>query len=527
MAYRAGAVFWVTFIVSLAFVAWGVFFKENLTSVSGTLFGYLIRDFSWLYLVISTFFLGFVIFLAVSRYGGIRLGKEGEEPEFGLFSWFAMMFQAGMGIGLIFWGVSEPVMHYADPPFGLAQPDTAGAAQLAVQYSFFHWALHPWAIYAVVGLAMAYVNFRQDRPALISSVFYPLLGERVNGPIGKAIDIFAIFATLFGVAISLGLGTLQIGAGFDQTFGIPNGFGLQLIIIAVTAVGYMISASTPINKGVNYLSQASVYVAGALLLFIFVLGPTVTQINAFTQGTGDYLGELIPMSFRLNAFAEDTAFLGEFTVFFFATWIAWAPFVGAFIARISRGRTIREFVLGALIAPSVVSFVWFGVFGGAAIDLDESTGGAISSVASSEPAAGLFVFLQEYPLPVFMSLVAIFLLWIFFVAGADAGTIVLGSMSAGGVDNPSAKNKLAWGAAMAAFAAVLLYIGGLDALQQAAVLAVAPFGIIMLFMCWSLYKSLRADAREQDRQREEPQKEPPDRAAEKEPAGQSASNPRS
>ncbi len=368
---------------------------------------------------------------------------------------------------------------------------------------------------------MAYVNFRQDRPGLVSAVFYPILGERVNGPIGKAIDIFAILATLFGVAISLGLGTLQIGAGFEQTFDIANVFGLQLVIIAVTAAGYMISASTPISKGVNYLSQASIYVAGAMLLFFLAVGPTVTQINAFTQGMGDYLGGLIPTSLRLNSFDQDTGFLGEFTIFFFATWIAWAPYVGAFIARISRGRTIREFVLGALVAPSLVSFLWFGVFGGAAIDRDESSGGSISAAAGSDPAAGLFVFLQQYPLPIIMSLVAIFLLWIFFVAGADAGTIVLGSMSAGGARNPSARNKLAWGAVMAAFAAVLLYIGGLDALQQAAVLAVAPFGIIMLFMCWSLYKSLKADAREQGL--EEPQGPAEDHAGE--PAGRSVSNP--
>ncbi len=314
---------------------------------------------------------------------------------------------------------------------------------------------------------------------------------------------------MFGVAVSLGLGTLQIGAGFDQTFGIPNGIGLQLIIIAVTAAGYMISASTPIEKGVNRLSQASIYVAAVVLLFFLIVGPTVTQINAFTQGTGDYMGDLIPMSFRLNAFGEDTPWLGEWTIFFFATWIAWAPYVGAFIARISRGRTIREFILGVLIAPSLVSFLWFAIFGAAAIDLDQTLGGTISSAATSDPAVGLFVFLQENPFPIVMSLVMIFLLWIFFVAGADAGTIVLGSMSTGGVLNPSTTIKLAWGVAMAAFAAVLLIAGGLDALQQASVIATAPFGIIMLFMCWSLYKSLRADAREVGlREEGEPQREP-------------------
>ena len=426
-----------------------------------------------------------------------------------------------MGIGLIFWAVSEPVTHFADPLHGGAAAGTTGAAQLATQYSFFHWLLHPWGIYAVVGLVMAYVNFRQDRPHLVSSVFYPLLGDRVNGPIGKVIDIIAVVATLFGVAVSLGLGTLQIGAGFEETFGIPNGIGLQLAIIGVTAAAYMISAFTPISKGVNYLSQASIYVAGVLLVFFLVTGPTITQINAFTQGIGDYLGEIVPMSFRLNSFDQDTAFMGKFTMFHFATWIAWAPFVGAFIARISRGRTIREFVLGVLIAPSLVSGFWFAVFGGAAIDLDQSLGGTISSAASSDPAVGLFVFLQEYPLAVVTSLATIFLLWIFFVAGADAGTIVLGSMS-GGVNDPSATIKLLWGAVMAAFAAVLLMAGGggIEAVQQASVLTVAPFAIIMVFMCWALYKSLKADARQVGLEEGEPQEEEAEGPAEKEPAGQ-------
>jgi glycine betaine transporter len=513
-----GAVFYVTAAIALAFVVWGVFFTENLAAVAGTLMGYFVADLGWLYLVMTTFFLAFVVYLAFSRYGKIRLGKEGEEPEFGRFAWFAMLFQAGMGIGLIFWAVSEPTTHFADPPHGGAVAGTTGAAQLAMQYSFFHWSLHPWGVYAVVGLAMAYVNFRRDRPHLVSSVFYPLLGDRVNGPIGKAIDIVAVVATLFGVAVSLGLGTVQIGAGFDETFGIPNAIGLQLIIIAVTAAGYMISASTPVSKGVNYLSQASIYVAAVLLIFFLVTGPTVTQINAYTQGIGDYLGNLIPMSFTMNSFDADIAFLSKFTIFHFATWIAWAPFVGAFIARISRGRTIREFALGVLIAPTLVSCLWFAVFGGAAIDLDQSLGGAISAAASSDPAVGLFVFLQYYPLPVVTSLVTIFLLWIFFVAGADAGTIVLGSMSTGGVNDPSTTVKLAWGVAMAAFAAILLVAGqgGIEAVQQASVLSTAPFGIIMLFMCWALYKSLKADARQVGLEEGEPQREP---------VGQQASNP--
>jgi glycine betaine transporter len=265
-------------------------------------------------------------------------------------------------------------------------------------------------------------------------------------------------------------------------------------------VAYMLSASTPINKGVNFLSQASIYLAALLLLFFIIVGPTIVQINAFTQGVGDYVGQLIPMSFRMNSFDQDTAFLGAWTLFLFATWIAWAPYVGVFVARVSRGRTIREFVIGVLVAPSLANMLWFAVFGGAAIDYDRVAGGTISAAAQSDPAIGLFAFLQAYPLALLTSLLAIVLLFIFFVAGADAATIVLGRMSAGGVLNPNRAIRLVWGAAMAAIAAVLLLTGGLEALERASILAGLPFALIMIAMCWSLYKALSQDAHEEDRE---------------------------
>src|SRR5918998_1692754 len=529
---QVGTVFWVTIAISLAFVLWGVFLTDNFDRATRAALEFVVADLSWFYLIVTTLFLAFVVFLAFSRYGKIKLGKEDEEPEFGLFSWFAMLFQAGMGIGVIFWAVSEPVLHYATqppygggaPPYGGAEPNTAAAAQLSMQYSFFHWGMHAWAIYAVVALAVAYFNFREDKPGLISAVLSPLLGDRANGPIGKAIDTLAILATLFGVAVSLGLGTLQIGAGVGESLGIPNGIGLQLIIIGVTTVAFMLSASTPINKGVNYLSQASIYLAGILLLYFIVLGPTVVQINALTQGIGDYIGELIPMSFTMNAFNQDTAFLSNpaGTLFLFATWIAWAPYVGVFVARVSRGRTIREFVIGVLVAPSLANALWFAVFGGSAIDYERSSGGAISTAAQSDPAVGLFTFLQAYPLPLITSLAAILLLFIFFVAGADAATIVLGRMSAGGVLNPGRVIRLVWGAIMAAIAAGLVLSGGIEALERASILVGLPFALIMIAMCWSLYKGLSQDAREEEQQEE--QEESEDRPAE-EHAGQPASNP--
>ncbi len=480
-------------------------------------------------MIATTFFLGFVIVLAFSRYGKIRLGKEGERPEFGWFSWVAMLFQAGMGLAIVFWGVSEPVTHYSDPPFGEADANTTAAGQLAMQYSFFHWGLHAWGVFAITGIAVAYFNFRKNTRGLISPIFYPLLGERVNSPIGKAIDILAIFVTLVGIAVSLGQGGLQLGAGFEQTLGFSNGIGLQVIIVLVTMVGYMLSAATPINKGVKWLSNISMVVGACLAIYLLFVGPTITSINSFMQGAGDYVQNIVHMSFNVNSFNQDTDFLGKFTSFYWAWWIAWAAFVGVFAARISRGRTIREFVLGILIVPSLINMAWFSIVGAAAIDLDQNYNGALSTAANpdlgGDPAAGFFVFLQYYPLAILISLFSIFLLWIFFVAGADAGTIVLGEMSVGGLKDPNRFVRLAWGVVIGVFAMVLLLTGGLEALQQAAVLVGLPFAILMVFMCYSLYKALRADFREEDRPEEEREEEEEEDVAEEQPAGRAVEAP--
>ena len=508
-AQQFGSVFWVTVAISVAFVLWGVLFTDNFTSTLQTIVGGITSGLGWLYMLITTFFLVFVVYLAFSRYGKIKLGQPDDEPEYGNFAWFAMLFQAGMGIGLVFWGVAEPLTHYNTPPLGLAEAGTPEAANLALQTAFFHWTLHPWAMYATVGLAVAYFSFRRGMANLqISTVFYPLLGERVNGPLGKVIDVLAIIATLFGVAVSLGLGTLQITAGLNVVFGIPNGLGTLMIIIAVTAVAYMLSASTPVDKGVNFLSQASMYLAMFLLVYFLVVGPTLLQLNTFTEVLGLYLANLVPQSLRLSAFDPDP-WLGQWTLFFWATWIAWAPYVGAFIARISKGRTVRGFIIGVLVGPSLFSMIWFSVFGAAAIDLDQNLGGTLGeTVTDAGPAVALFEFLAEYPFPIVTSLLAIFLVWIFFVAGADAGVIVLGSMSSGGVLNPKRVIKLTWGVIMAALAAILLLVGGggsdaLDGLTNGAILAATPFGILMVPMCYGLYKTLKSDYREERREMQE------------------------
>ncbi len=499
---RLGSVFYITAGITVAFVVLGVFFTKPFGSVLATVSGEIISKLGWVYLLITSFFLIFALYVAFSRYGNIKLGKPDDEPEFGLFPWFAMLFQAGMGVGLIFWGVSEPLLHYGDPPLGLAEPKTADAADLALQYSYFHWALHPWGIYAVVGLAVAYFSYRKGVQDLrISSALRPLLGDRVDGPIGKGIDVLAIIATLFGVAVSLGLGTLQLDAGLGAAFGAPSGIALQLVIIGVTTAGYMLSASTPLEKGINWLSQASMVLAALALVAFFLLGPTVLQLNAMTEGVGRYLSQLVPMSLQMNAFNPDP-WLGDWTIFFWATWIAWAPYVGVFIARISRGRTIREFVLGVLLAPSLFGVIWFSVFGTTALDLDDKLGGALSSAAAKDESVALFIFLEEYPLAIVTSILFLVLVWIFFVAGADAGTVVLGSMSAGGVLDPKPFIKLIWGAVMAALAAILLVSGGLPALQNGAIIAATPFGLLMLALCWSLQRTLASDYREEVEKRE-------------------------
>jgi glycine betaine transporter len=493
---EVGVVFWVSAAVALAFIVWGVIGPASFGVVTQGIFDWVVSNLGWFYLLAGNFFLVFVVLLALSRYGKFRIGKEGERPEFSTFAWFAMLFQAGMGPALLFWGVAEPLSHYNAPPFGLAKPGTTEAAQVAMQYSYFHWTLHPWAMYAVVGLAVGYFSFRRDEPGLISPVFRPLLGDRVDGPVGKAIDVLSVLAVLFGVAVSLGSAGLQLTAGLGQTFGTATGVGVQLLVIGLTTIAFMISASTAIEKGINWLSQISMYVAAILLVFFLVMGPTAVQLGALTQGVGDYFGGLVTMSLRIESFDQDNAWLGSWTVFYWSWWIAWCPYVGLFIARISRGRTIRQFVMGTVIGPSVVTFVWIAVFGGSALNLAQTQGGGIAERVTADPAAGMFIFLNQFPLALPMSILTLAVLWIFFVAGADAGTVVLGSMSTGGPKEPKRWIKLAWGVAMAAIAGILLVAGGLGALQSASVLFGVPFAFIMVAMCVSIYMHLRDEARE-------------------------------
>ncbi|MCM3569460.1 BCCT family transporter [Neobacillus mesonae] len=490
-------VFWVALVVSILFIIWGVVPKDvlpngNLQHVTNVIQTSIIEKFGWFYLLSATGFLVFSLTMIFTRYGNIKLGKDKDEPEFGILTWFAMLFSAGMGIGLVFWGVAEPLSHYYDPPAGKGQ--TTEAAKLAVRYSFFHWGLHPWGIYAVIGLILAYFNFRRDTPGVVSQILKPIFGDRVNGPLGVLFDFIAIFATVFGVATSLGFGATQISGGVSYLFpAIHNTFTTQLIIIIIVTFFYMLSASTGLEKGIAFLSNANILLAILLMLFLLFAGPTNFIMDLFTTTLGGYLQNLVSMSFRLSPFEQNT-WVQDWTIFYWAWWIAWAPFVGTFIARVSKGRTIREFIIGVLLVPTLFGALWFSVFGGSAVWLEFFKHAGINEIVNNRgQEIALFTVLSQFPLGTIMSYIAIFLIGTFFITSADSATFVLGMQSTGGSLNPPNRVKLTWGVIQSASAAVLLWAGGLEALQTASIIAAFPFTIIMILMIFSLVKSLKVE----------------------------------
>ena len=484
------AVFWPAMIVIVGFVAWGTVFPDSLSSIATAVLNAIIDGFGWGFVVSSAGFLAFALFLATSRFGHIKLGQDDERPEFRTASWVCMMFSVGMGIGLMFWGVAEPIYHFATPPHGQATPKSLEAAVVAMKYSYFHWALHPWAIYAVVGLTIAYFTFRKGKSNLISSAFEPLLGAAAAGPIGKAIDVLAIIATLFGTATSLGLGAQQINSGINYLWGTGVSNGIALTIIGTMTVLFILSAVSGVGKGVQFLSNMNMIIAMLLLIFLVCIGPTIFIFNTFTESLGRYLADLVTMSFRTAAFS-DGKWLGSWTIFYWAWWISWAPFVGVFIARISRGRTIREFVIGVLLIPSGVTFIWFTIMGGTALHSELfGAGGIVDAVNNQGAAVSLFALLAQYPFAWLTSLIAIFLVAIFFISGADAGSIVMGMLSSRGALEPQRGVVVMWGVLAGASASVLLVMGGLQGLQTASIIAAAPFLLVMVGLCISLWHSL-------------------------------------
>jgi choline/carnitine/betaine transport len=488
---RISNVFWITIVLVAAAVAYGVIAPKSFEEVTANMQTFITSTFGWYYLILVTVIVIFCVFLIFSPIGTIRLGKPDEKPEYTKGTWFAMLFSAGMGIGLVFWGAAEPLSHFMAPP--LAEGGTNQAVKEAMRYTFFHWGIHAWAIYAIVALALAYYKFRKDEPGLISATLRPIFGDKVDGLLGTIIDVLAVFATVVGVATTLGFGAAQINGGLSYLFGIPNNFTVQFIIIAIVTVLFMISAWSGLSKGIKYLSNTNMVLAIGLFVLVFFIGPTLLILNIFTDTIGAYIQNIAAMSFRIAPLNEEhRSWINGWTIFYWAWWISWSPFVGIFIARVSRGRTIREFLIGVLLLPALVSFLWFAAFGTSAVEVQQA-GTDLTQFATEEV---LFAVFNSFEWSTILSVIAITLIGTFFITSADSATFVLGMQTTYGSLTPPNYVKLTWGIAQSTVALILLYSGGLQALQNALIVAALPFSVIMALMMISLYKSLNREKRE-------------------------------
>lgn len=485
--------------VILVIVAWGIFSPSSLAAVFDQVLAWITTNFGWLYLWTVLGLVVVAAVLAFSRYGELKLGLEDEEPEFSLHSWFAMLFAAGMGIGLVFWGVAEPISHYGTPPPGIPGR-TSDAANAAMRYSFFHWGLHPWAVYSVVALAIAFFSFRKGKPALVSAATDSLPWKWAV-TLSPAVNVLAIIATAFGVAASLGIGALQINSGLHAVFGLPIGVPWQLAIIGVTTALFIGSAVSGVTRGIKLLSNLNLGLAFLLMLTIFVVGPTITIIDTFTTTLGAYLSEFVRMSLRMTPF-RDSDWVADWTVFYWAWWITWSPFVGLFIARVSRGRTIREFIAGTVLAPTLASMVWFSVFGGTALYMEIWQNVPLAEAVKANVSTALFTMFEAMPFGTIMSVVATLLVLVFFITSGDSATLVLGIMSTGGDHDPPARIKMIWGLLVSGIAVSLLLAGGIEAVQTATIVFALPFALVIILMVIALARAVRRDwLEEQERER--------------------------
>ncbi len=486
-------VFFISLVLVAVMAIWSVALNESFTKVSNAAFQFLTTDFGWLYLLSMVVFLGFVVYMAFGKFGKIRLGGDDSRPEYSNLTWFGLLFGCGMGVGLVFWGVAEPLTHYLNP-VGM-EGATPEAADFAMKSFFMHWGILPWANYAVIGLALAYFMFRKNKKGLISSILEPLIGEKLaNGWLGKLVDILAVFATVAGVVTSLGLGTLQINAGFNRLFGLPTTLVVQIGIIVVVSILYIGSAVSGIDKGIKIISDTNLYVAVGLLLVCFIVGPKIEILDSFINGMGQYIGSFIPDALAINAYG-DNSWLGSWRLFYWAWFIAWAPFVGVFIARISKGRTIREFVLGVVLVPAIASCIWGAVFGSLGINLGETGAMAIETLKEvvATPEVGLFMVLEQYPLGSVLAIVAIISLCAFFVTSANSGVYVLSMLTTDGEINPPNSKKILWGIIQSVMAIGLLMAGGLKPLQTISLAAAFPFIFIMFAACAAFIKAVKKE----------------------------------
>ncbi|EGQ20618.1 BCCT family osmoprotectant transporter [Sporosarcina newyorkensis 2681] len=482
-------VFWYAVAICIAIVVWGVFAPDQLNGFTTSVTGVIYNQFGWFYTLVIIALIGFCIYMMFSRFRNVKLGKDDDEPDFSLPAWFAMLFSAGMGIGLMFFTTAETISHaFIKSPN--AEPGSEQAILESLQYTSLHWGFHGWGLYAVVALIFAYFKFRVGAPGLISATMEPLFGKKaMRGPVGQVIDTLAIFATVAGVASTLGFGSAQINSGLTYLFNAPDAFWFQLLILIVATVVFIASAWSGIGNGIKYLSSINLWLAVILLLGLFTVGPTTYIINMFVTTIGNYAGNFIQMSFDLKPVNESQrGWVNDWTIFYWAWWISWAPFVGMFIARVSKGRTIREFIIGVLIAPTLVTFIFFAVFGGSALNLEQHGIAKLSSLATETVTFGMF---EHYPLGAILSFLTIIVVAIFFITSADSATFVLGMFSTGGQLNPSNIVKIAWGLLLSAMAAIVMYSGGLDGFQNMLIIAALPFSIILILMVVSFYKTIK------------------------------------
>jgi choline/glycine/proline betaine transport protein len=488
------------FVPSALIILGIVIFSAVAVGPAGRMFsaaqGFVQGTFGWLFIAVVAGLLGVAVFLGVSRFGQLKLGPDDSTPDYSTGAWFAMLFSAGMGIGLVFWGVAEPVFIAEAPP--LAEPGTIQARQEAMNFVFHHWGFSPWGIYAILGLGLAYVGFRLELPMTIRSLFHPLLGDRVNGPLGNAVDVLAVVATVFGIATSLGLGAMQVAAGFERVFGWQLGNpGLLLLIAGITALA-TISVVLGLDRGIKRLSQINIVAAVTLAVTVFAVGPTLFLLFAYVENTGTYIQNIFNTLAFTGAYAGDEAseFLDAWTIFYWAWWISWSPFVGMFIARVSRGRTIREFVAGVLVAPTLASFAWFTIFGNTALGIPA----VIEEVTEFGENVAVFALLENLGLPaglvIGLSLLTIFVVVVFFVTSSDSGSFVVDMLTSGGDLDTAVQTRVFWAVTEGAVAATLLVAAGetgLQGLQAGAVSAGFPFAIVLVFATWSLLRGLKQE----------------------------------
>ncbi|WP_417218067.1 BCCT family transporter [Arthrobacter sp.] len=491
-AYRVGAVFWGSVILIGAFILWAAISPSSLGGAMTASMNWAAASVGWSYLVVTLLCIMLMVYLAFSRFGGIRLGSDDASPEHSTWAWLAMILSAVMGIGLISYGVAEPISHFMAPPHGLAEAGTMDAAVTALQFSFFDWGPHAWAVFGIFGLAIAYSTHRKNRPGLISPMLRPVLGRIVDGWVGKAIDIVAIIATLFGTTTSLGLGAAQIEEGMGRVFGLPSGLVVQIVIIAVITILFTLSALSGVNRGIKYISQFTMGLSVALAIYVFIAGPTNFISNIFFRAVGQYASDFVATSLITPSTADDLQWMQWWTYFMMAWWLSWGAFVGVFLAKISRGRTVRQFVAGVLGVPSLVFFAWFTIFGGTSIHM-EMGGADIAAKTDENLNNAFFAMLEGLPLLQITSVVTIILVALFFISGADANTFVLSMLSSKGSLQPTKPVLTTWGAITGISAIVLLLVGGLAALQQAAMLSALPFTVIVALLGISLIIELRND----------------------------------